>query len=75
MGIWSEYVREINVAEELVRYKETTPRAALDLVQRRIEKSWRRHLESVEQQRRAAAESKEEAGAGRPQPANDSSQS
>ncbi len=75
MGIWSEYARELNVAEELVRYKEMAPRAALDLVQRRIERSWRRHLEGVELQRRAAkSDSDDAAEAGRARPANDSSQ-
>lgn len=47
MGIWSQYSREFNVAEERIRFLETTPEEGLAAVQERISESWQRHQESV----------------------------
>lgn len=43
MGVWSEYVREINAAFDRVRFLEATPQQALHDVQARIEPAWAEH--------------------------------
>lgn len=50
MGVWQEYLRELNTANEKVRLLEAEPAAAYAYVQQRMEGSWRRHRESVARQ-------------------------
>jgi ABC-type glycerol-3-phosphate transport system substrate-binding protein len=52
MGVWSEYMREINAAFDRVRFLEATPEEALRQVQARIEPSWAEHRRRM--QRRSA---------------------
>lgn len=54
MGVWQEYLREINTAHEKVRLLKAEPETAFKYVQERMESSWRRHRESVARQAAAA---------------------
>lgn len=65
MGVWSEYLRELNTAHEKVRLLEATPEQAYVYVQGRMEPSWRRHRESVARHTRAS-EAIETAGVAAP---------
>ncbi len=56
IGVWLEYLRELNTANERVRLLQATPEQALADVQARMAPSWRRHRESVARQTRAAGE-------------------
>lgn len=56
LGVWPEYVREINAAHDKVRLLQADPGTAFSYVQERMEPSWRRHRESVARQAEAAAE-------------------
>lgn len=55
IGVWQEYLRELNTANEKVRLLEASPEAAYDYVQKRVESSWRRHRDSVARQAGAAS--------------------
>lgn len=56
IGVWLEYLRELNAAAERVRLVEASPEQALADVETRMAPSWRRHRESVARQARAAGE-------------------
>jgi ABC-type glycerol-3-phosphate transport system substrate-binding protein len=57
MGIWQEYLRELNTANEKVRLAAADPDTAYDYVQQRVEASWARHRASLARQQAAAAAS------------------
>ncbi len=54
IGIWQEYLRELNTANEKVRLAEADPDTAYDYVQRRVEASWARHRASLARQQAAS---------------------
>lgn len=58
LGVWQEYLRELNTANEKVRLLEASPEEAYAYVQARMEPRWRRNRESVARQARASAESR-----------------
>ncbi len=55
MGIWQEYLRELNTANEKVRLAAADPETTYDYVQRRVEASWARHRASLARQQAAAS--------------------
>lgn len=59
MGVWQEYLRELNTANEKVRLATVDPATAYDYVQKRMERSWARHRASFARQQAAASDPNE----------------
>ena len=54
VGVWQEYVREIQTVFDRIRLLDIEPEAGLAYAHERIARSWDRHRTSIERQRRAA---------------------
>lgn len=53
MGVFQEYLREINIAFDKVRLGQSTPEVAMGFAQARVAESWREHREGLARQRAA----------------------